>query len=201
MVFSIEKNRGRENDFTAHEYSKGAAQPQPVAMRAVSMADYKRKELQALAEAQSTAVLLLQTVENNEPPESAGGFLRFFKRKTHPEGMLAGKLAFTVLALGDSNLLLDRQTTTAADCTKCGQDLDSRLGYTRVVTSLLRTAVWFLWITTKEYNYTGWCKILHRRWLGSASSVPHGSTHAARPTSAPGCKRWSRGSAASGLRS
>ena len=108
--------------------SEGAAQPQPVAMRAVSMADYKRKELQALAEAQSTAVLLLQTVENNEPPESAGGFLRFFKRKTHPEGMLAGKLAFTVLALGDSNLLLDRQTTTAADCTKCGQDLDSRLG-------------------------------------------------------------------------
>ena len=70
--------------------SEGAAQPQPVAMRAVSMADYKRKELQALAEAQSTAVLLLQTVENNEPPESAGGFLRFFKRKNHPEGMLAG---------------------------------------------------------------------------------------------------------------
>jgi hypothetical protein len=44
----------------------------------------------ALAEAQTTAVLLLQTVENNEPPESSGGFLRFFKRKTHPEGMLAG---------------------------------------------------------------------------------------------------------------
>ena len=52
--------------------------------------------------------------------------LRFFKMKSHPAGMLAA-LSFTVLALGDSNLLLDRQTTTAKDCNKCGQLLDARL--------------------------------------------------------------------------
>ena len=54
-----------------------------------------------------------QTIENEEPPESAGGCIRFFKRKTHAPDLLAGKLSFTVLALGDSNLLLERQTTSA----------------------------------------------------------------------------------------
>ena len=32
-----------------------------------------------------------------------------------------------VLGLGDSNLLLDRQTTTAKDCNQVGQTLDARL--------------------------------------------------------------------------
>ena len=38
-----------------------------------------------------------QTIENNEPPESAGSCLRFFKRKTHAPDMLAGKLKYAVL--------------------------------------------------------------------------------------------------------
>jgi len=32
-----------------------------------------------------------------------------------------------VLGVGDSNLLLDRQTTTAKDCNQVAQDLDARL--------------------------------------------------------------------------
>jgi len=38
----------------------------------------------------------MQTIENNEPPESAGACLRFFKRKTHAADLLAGKLSYTV---------------------------------------------------------------------------------------------------------
>ena len=89
----------------------------------------------AFKDSQMTAVFLLQTVENNQPPEEASKFLRFFKRKTHPETMLADKLKFAVLGLGDSNLLLDRQTTGAKDCNACGQLLDTRLealGATRI---------------------------------------------------------------------
>ena len=91
------------------------------------MATFKKKDLEALAASGGVVLLLLQTAENDQPPESAGGFLRFFKRKTHPEDM-ASKLSFSVLALGDSNLLLDRQHTGAKDCNKCGQLLDTRLG-------------------------------------------------------------------------
>lgn len=54
--------------------------------------------------------------------------MRFFKRKTHPEDLLSGKFSHTVLGVGDSNLLLDRQTTTAADCNQCAQELNKRLG-------------------------------------------------------------------------
>jgi hypothetical protein len=57
----------------------------------------------------------------------AGSCVRFFKRKSHAADLLSGKLRFTVLAVGDSNLLLDRQTTGAKDCNKCGQLLDARL--------------------------------------------------------------------------
>jgi len=38
----------------------------------------------------------VQTIENNEPPETAGTCVRFFKRKTHPADLLAGKLSYTV---------------------------------------------------------------------------------------------------------
>lgn len=53
--------------------------------------------------------------------------MRFFKRKTHPEDLLAGKFKFAVLGVGDSNLLLDRQTTTAKDCNQAAKHLHSRL--------------------------------------------------------------------------
>ncbi|GMH73382.1 hypothetical protein TrRE_jg3839 [Triparma retinervis] len=101
----------------------------------VAMESYGKSDLEAFKDSQMTAVFLLQTVENNQPPEEASKFLRFFKRKTHPETMLADKLKFAVLGLGDSNLLLDRQTTGAKDCNACGQLLDTRLealGATRI---------------------------------------------------------------------
>jgi sulfite reductase alpha subunit-like flavoprotein len=58
-----------------------------------------------------------------------GGVLtRFFQRKLHPGDLLANnKFRFAVLGLGDSNLLLDRQTTTAKDCNQVAQKLDARL--------------------------------------------------------------------------
>jgi len=51
---------------------------------------------------------VLQTIENASPTEDGGVCLRFFKRKTHPETLLDGKFQYTILGLGDSNLLLDR---------------------------------------------------------------------------------------------
>lgn len=41
--------------------------------------------------------------------------------------MLKDKVQFAVLGLGDSNLLLDRQHTSAKDCNQVAQALDSRL--------------------------------------------------------------------------
>ena len=107
--------------------AQGSSRSPPVLMESVSMETFKRPDLAAFADADRTAVFLVQTVENGELPEAAGGFLRFFKRKNHPADMLAGKLSFAVLAVGDSNLLLDRQTTKAKDCNQAGQALDSRL--------------------------------------------------------------------------
>ena len=98
-----------------------------VAMEARTMEGYRKPALKALAASSQTVILVLQTVENGEPPESAGGVLRFFKMKSQPVDLLAS-VAFSVLALGDSNLLLDRQTTTAKDCNKAGQLLDARMG-------------------------------------------------------------------------
>ena len=49
--------------------------------------------------------------------------LRFFKRKTHPEDLLNGKFLFSVMGLGDSNLLFDRQTTSAKDCNQCAEQV------------------------------------------------------------------------------
>jgi sulfite reductase alpha subunit-like flavoprotein len=70
---------------------------------------------------------IMQTVENAAPTESGGTCVRFFQRKTHPTDLLQHKFAYTVLGLGDSNLLLDRQTTTAKDCNQVAQALDARL--------------------------------------------------------------------------
>jgi len=70
---------------------------------------------------------VVQTVENAAPAEDAGSCVRFFKRKTHPTGLCEDRFCFTVFGVGDSNLLLDRQTTTAKDCNQVAQELDSRL--------------------------------------------------------------------------
>ena len=70
---------------------------------------------------------ILQTIENAAPTEEGGSCVRFFKRKTHPDTLLHEKFGFAVLGLGDSNLLLDRQTTTAKDCNQVAQEMDARL--------------------------------------------------------------------------
>ena len=89
---------------------------------------------------------ILQTIENAAPTEEGGTTVRFFQRKTHPHDLLSPKsnnddedddennskerlnyFSYTVLGLGDSNLLLDRQTTTAKDCNQVAQQLDQRL--------------------------------------------------------------------------
>jgi NADPH-ferrihemoprotein reductase len=84
-------------------------------------------------------IFVVETVENAQPAEAAGACVRFFNRKrkegTNKE-MLAGKMSFAVLGLGDTNLLLDRQTTTAKDCNQAAQTLDSALaalGANRIV--------------------------------------------------------------------
>ena len=69
---------------------------------------------------------VMQTIENENPTEEGGSVFRFFKRKTHSEDLLKDQ-SFAVLGLGDSNLLLDRQTTGAKDCNQVAQQLDARL--------------------------------------------------------------------------
>merc|ERR1712194_395749 len=80
------------------------------------------------SEKDTVLCFVMQTIENEGPTEEGSAVLRFFKRKTHPSDLLTGKsLRFAVMGLGDSNLLLDRQTTGAKDCNQVAQQLDSRL--------------------------------------------------------------------------
>jgi sulfite reductase alpha subunit-like flavoprotein len=75
------------------------------------------------------AIFIVQTIENESPPEDAGPCVRFLMRRTHPDTLLSdgGVRLFAVLGLGDSNLLLDRQHTSAKDCNQVARVLDSRL--------------------------------------------------------------------------
>ena len=72
-------------------------------------------------------VFIVATLENEQPPEDAGACVRFFNRRTHASDLLDGRIRYAVLGLGDSNLLLDRQTTTAKDCNQVARRLDTRL--------------------------------------------------------------------------
>lgn len=80
-----------------------------------------------LAKSSTLAIFIVQTIENESPTEDAGACIRFFKRKTHPDNLLQNKVQFAILGLGDSNLLLDRQHTSAKDCNQVAQALDGRL--------------------------------------------------------------------------
>jgi sulfite reductase alpha subunit-like flavoprotein len=78
-------------------------------------------------EPSSTLVIVVaQTIENNAPPEEAGPCVRFLNRKTLASNSSC-QFQFAILGLGDSNLLLDRQHTTAKDCNAVAQGLDTRL--------------------------------------------------------------------------
>mmetsp|Transcript_47235 Transcript_47235/g.100473 ORF Transcript_47235/g.100473 Transcript_47235/m.100473 type:complete len:181 (-) Transcript_47235:205-747(-) len=85
------------------------------------------EDTNGLARHTTLAIFVAQTIENEAPTEDAGACIRYFKRKTHPETLLKDKVNFAVLGLGDSNLLLDRQHTSAKDCNQVAQALDSRL--------------------------------------------------------------------------
>ena len=96
--------------------------------KAVPMDDFKGLNLE---EKSSICLFVVETVENAMPAEAAGTCVRYFnrKRKQGEAGLLQGKLHYAVIALGDTNLLLDRQTTTAKDCNQAGQALDTALHY------------------------------------------------------------------------
>ena len=53
--------------------------------------------------------------------------MRYIHRRTHADDLFNGRLLYAVLGLGDTNLLLDRQTTTAKDCNQVARRLDARL--------------------------------------------------------------------------
>ena len=69
------------------------------------------------------ALFVVETVENAQPADAAGPTVRFFnrKRKEKKEGLLKDLLQYAVVCIGDTNLLLDRQSTTAKDCNQAGQ--------------------------------------------------------------------------------
>lgn len=89
----------------------------------IDMKDFKKAKLDT---EESYTVFIIQTIENDQVPESAGRMFSYLKNLSHPGDMLS-KLNFTVIGLGDSNLLQDRQTTTAKDCNHCGQIMNKRL--------------------------------------------------------------------------
>jgi sulfite reductase alpha subunit-like flavoprotein len=99
----------------------------PLDIAVSPMSALKKPDLVALSSSPDPLIFILQTAENAEPPEDAERLLGYFKRRTHPDTLLNG-VRFAVLGVGDSNLLLDRQSTSAKDCNQAAQLLDRRLG-------------------------------------------------------------------------
>ena len=89
----------------------------------LDMKDFKKANL---GTKESYTVFIIQTIENDQAPESAARMFSFLKNKSHPADMFSS-LHFAVIGLGDSNLLQDRQTTTGKDCNHCGQTINKRL--------------------------------------------------------------------------
>jgi len=94
-----------------------------VSINLLSMKDFKKLDI---PNSTDRCIFVVQTVENNQPSEDAGNCYRFFKRKSHESDALC-KLSFAMVGLGNSNLLMDRQTTTAAECNLCAQNMTKRL--------------------------------------------------------------------------
>ena len=88
--------------------------------------DTKGFQKEKIAEA-SIVCIIIQTVENDQPPESAQRLVSYLKKKDLSVNLLQD-VRFAVIGLGDSNLLLDRQTTTGRDCNKVAQTLNKRMG-------------------------------------------------------------------------
>lgn len=111
----------------ARDLANEAERDHGVRTRVLKMEDFRDTEFESQP---CVVIFVVETVENAQPAEAAGSCVRFFNRK-RKEGtngdMLKGKMSFAVLGLGDTNLLLDRQTTTAKDCNQAAQTLDSAL--------------------------------------------------------------------------
>ena len=120
----------------AKELARGASQAVGASVRVLQMDDFRDVKFD---QEPCVVIFVVETVENAQPAEAAGTCLRWFNRK-RKEGtngeLLRGKMSYAVLGLGDTNLLLDRQTTTAKDCNQAAQTLDSalaQLGANRIV--------------------------------------------------------------------
>lgn len=75
-------------------------------------------------------VFVVETGDNEQPPEEAALCVRYFNQRSHPDDLLAGRLTYAVLGLGDSTLISPRtraQPTRARDCNQVAQRLDARL--------------------------------------------------------------------------
>jgi len=88
-------------------------------------------------------IFVVETIENAQPAEEAGACIRYFNKlrknltsgsgdeekpfNTTMNSNEEGEFQFAVMGLGDTNLLLDRQTTTAKDCNQAAQTLDNAL--------------------------------------------------------------------------
>ena len=111
----------------AKDLARAAEKEHGIALNVMKMDDFRDVEFD---KEPCAVVFVVETVENAQPAEAAGSCVRFFNRKRKEgtnQAMLAGKMSYAVLGLGDTNLLLDRQTTTAKDCNQAAQTLDSAL--------------------------------------------------------------------------
>lgn len=133
---------------------KGGMKASDVRVTTASMEDFKKtlelhriqsdnNKSDEINRKRRRAIFVVETVENAQPAEEAGSCIRYFNKlrkalkssEAAEGGDKATKLPFdennafeyTVMGLGDTNLLLDRQTTTAKDCNQAAQTLDNAL--------------------------------------------------------------------------
>ena len=106
----------------AEEIAQLAAKEAPT--RLSSMGDFREWQKKA-ALGGDDDVLAPSSWRRSSDRRRSGRCIRYFGSE-HPAD-LARSLHYAVFGLGDSNLLLDRQTTSAKDCNAVAQRLDKRL--------------------------------------------------------------------------
>ena len=100
-----------------------------VTMKCMCMDEFEKcrldKKSDVDAGSKKIAIIVVETIENAQPAEAAGAMVRYFNRMrkncSENDKPLKGLLHFAVLGLGDTNLLMDRQTTSAKDCNQAAQ--------------------------------------------------------------------------------
>jgi sulfite reductase alpha subunit-like flavoprotein len=80
----------------------------------------------------STAILIVTTLEDEQPDPQSAACMRFLRRKCHGRALLAG-VRFAVLGLGDSNNLAQSwrrvDWATPPDVNQAGQNMDAWLDH------------------------------------------------------------------------